>query len=85
MPLEEYKNTWVLRKKKFFLIVSFTQTLIIVLLFAIFPHLDPYLKSKKYNDFTSDFAALLKKSGKTIMEIKRLRCLALEIVKTVKT
>ena len=36
-----------------------------------------------HNDFTSDYAELLKKSGKTTMEIKRLRCLALEIFKTV--
>ena len=34
-----------------------------------------------HNDFTSDYAELLKKSGKTTMEIKRLRCLALEISK----
>ena len=30
MPLEEYKNSRVLRKKKFFLTVFYTQTLIIV-------------------------------------------------------
>ena len=36
-----------------------------------------------HNDFTSDYAELLKKSGKATMEIKRLRCLALEIFKTV--
>ena len=36
-----------------------------------------------HNDFGSDYAEFLKKSGKTTMEIKRLRCLALEIFKTV--
>ena len=36
-----------------------------------------------HNDFASDYAELLKKSGKATMEIKRLRCLALEIFKTV--
>ena len=36
-----------------------------------------------HNDFASDYAELLKKSGKTTMEIKRLRCRALEIFKTV--
>ena len=36
-----------------------------------------------HNDFASDYAELLRKSGKTTMEIKRLRCLALEIFKTV--
>ena len=36
-----------------------------------------------HNDFASGYAELLKKSGKATMEIKRLRCLALEIFKTV--
>ena len=36
-----------------------------------------------HNDFASDNPELLKKSGKTAMEIKRLRCLALELFKTV--
>ena len=36
-----------------------------------------------HNDFASDYAELLKKSVKATMEIKRLRCLALEIFKTV--
>ena len=36
-----------------------------------------------HNDFASDYAELLQKSGKATMEIKRLRCLALEIFKTV--
>ena len=36
-----------------------------------------------HSDFASDYAELLKKSGKSTMEIKRLRCLALEIFKTV--
>ena len=36
-----------------------------------------------HNDFASDYAELLKKSGKATMEIKRLRCLAMEIFKTV--
>ena len=36
-----------------------------------------------HNDFASDYAELLKKLGKATMEIKRLRCLALEIFKTV--
>ena len=65
MPLEEYKITWVLREKKFFLIVLFIQTLIIIL-----------------NDLASDYAELLKNSGKALLEIKRLRCLALEMFKT---
>ena len=83
MPLKEYKNMWVLRKKKFFLIVLCAHTLIIVLLFGIFAHLNLYIKSKKYNDFASDFAEFLKRSVKATMEIKRLWCLALEIIKTV--
>ena len=37
-----------------------------------------------YNDFTSDYNQLLNKFGKASMEIKRLRNLALEIVKTLK-
>ena len=36
-----------------------------------------------HSDFTSDYAELLKKSGKATMKIKRLRRLALEIFKTV--
>ena len=36
-----------------------------------------------HNDFTSDYAELLKKPDKATMEMKRLRCLALEIFKTV--
>ena len=36
-----------------------------------------------HNDFANDYAELLKKSDKATMEIKRLRCLALEILKTV--
>ena len=36
-----------------------------------------------HNDFASDYAELLKKSGKATMEIKILRCIALEIFKTV--
>ena len=36
-----------------------------------------------HNDFVSDYAELLKKFGKATMEIKRLRCLALEIFKNV--
>ena len=47
MPLEESKATLVLREKKFFLIASYTQTLIIVLLFGIFAHLNLYIKPKK--------------------------------------
>ena len=35
-----------------------------------------------HNYFASDYAELLKKSGKATMEIKGLRCLALEIFKT---
>ena len=50
MPLKEYKNMWVLRKKKFFLIVLCAHTLIIVLLFGIFAHLNLYIKSKKYKN-----------------------------------
>ena len=81
MPLEEYKNTRVLRKKNFFLIVLHTQTLIIVLLFGIFAHLNLYTISKKiqkqalrllHNNFASDYGELLKKIGKTTMEIKYL-------------
>ena len=37
---------------------------------------------KLLHNFASDYAEPLKKSGKTTMEIKRLRCLALEIFKT---
>ena len=36
-----------------------------------------------HNDFASDYAELIKKSGKVTMEVKHLRCLALEILKTV--
>ena len=36
-----------------------------------------------HNDFHSDYAKLLKKLGKATMEIKRLRCLVLEIFKSV--
>ena len=36
-----------------------------------------------YNDFSSDYASILKKSGKSTMEVKRLRTLALEVYKTV--
>ena len=36
----------------------------------------------RYNDLVSDSAGLLKKSGKATITIKRLRCLALEIFKT---
>ena len=36
-----------------------------------------------HNDFTSDYAELLKKPGKATTEIKHLRCLELEIFKTV--
>ena len=36
-----------------------------------------------HSDFASDYAELLKKSGKATMEIKRLRCLAMEVFKTV--
>ena len=35
-----------------------------------------------HNDFACDYAELLIKSGKTTMEIKRLRCLSLETFKT---
>ena len=35
-----------------------------------------------HNDLVSDYTGLLKKSGKATMTIKRLRCLALEIFKT---
>ena len=44
---KEYKNSWVLGKNKFFLIVLYIQTLIIVLSFGIFAHLNLYIKSKK--------------------------------------
>ena len=36
-----------------------------------------------HNDFASDYDELLKQSGKPTMEVKRLRCLALEIFRTV--
>ena len=36
-----------------------------------------------HNDFASDYAELLKKSSKATMEIKHLRCLTLEVFKTV--
>ena len=86
--MEEYKNSWVLRKKKFFLIVLYTQTFTI-LLFGSYKSLYKIEKIQEralrllHNDFASDYAELLKKSGKATMEIKRLRCLALEIFKTV--
>ena len=60
-------------------------------MFGIFAHLN-LLKIEKlqeralrlpHNDFARDYAELLKISGKAKMEIKRLRCLALEIFKTV--
>ena len=35
-----------------------------------------------YNDFSSDFEFILNKSGKSTMEVKRLRTLALEVFKT---
>ena len=35
------------------------------------------------NDYESDYATLLKKKNTTIMEIKRLRTLAIEIFKTI--
>ena len=35
-----------------------------------------------HNDFVNDYSRLLEKSGKSTMTIKRLRCLALEIFKT---
>ena len=55
MPLEEYKNNWVLRKKKFFLIVLYTQNLIVVLLFGIFAHLNLYIESEKYKNWHLDY------------------------------
>ena len=36
-----------------------------------------------YNDFSSDYESILNKSGKSTMELKRLRTLALEVFKTV--
>ena len=69
MPLEEYKNLRVLRKKKFFLTVFYTQTLIIVFQFCIFAHLNLSIKIETmqerafkllHNDFASDYAELLK-------------------------
>ena len=36
-----------------------------------------------YNDFSSDFESILNKSGKSTMEVKRPRTLALEIFKTI--
>ena len=71
------------KEKMFFLIVLYTQTLIIVLLFGIFAHRNPLYKIEEwalrllYNGFASDYAELLKKSGKAKMEMKCLRCLAL--------
>ena len=82
MPLEEYKNNWVLRKKKFFLIVLYTQTLIIVLLLGVSAHLNLCIKSALLHNNFVNYAEIFKKSGNTTMEIKRLRCLALEIFKT---
>ena len=35
-----------------------------------------------YNDFSSDFEPNLNKSGKSTMEVKRLRTLALKVFKT---
>ena len=36
-----------------------------------------------YNDLFSDFELILNKSGKSTMEVKRLRTIALEVYKTV--
>ena len=81
MPDEEYKNSSVLRTKKFFLIVLYIQTYLIVLLFGIFAHPNLCIKSKKkkkkkeralrlpHNCFAIDYAELLKKSAKATMEI----------------
>ena len=82
MPSEEYKNSWVLRKKKFLLIVSYTQTYC-PLDWHFCPSKSLYKIEKiqeralrlLHNDFASDYAEVLKKSGKAAMEIKRLRCL----------
>ena len=56
-------------------------------MFDIFAHLNPYIKLKKYKnghlDFVSDYAELLKNSGKATMEKKDLHWIALEIFKTV--
>ena len=35
-----------------------------------------------YNDFSGDYESILNKSGKSTMEVKRLRTLALEVFKT---
>ena len=37
-----------------------------------------------YNDFSSDFEFILNKSGKSTMEVKRLKTLALAVFKTLK-
>ena len=36
-----------------------------------------------YNDFSSDFESILNKSGKSTMEVRRLRTLALEVFKAI--
>ena len=71
----------------------YTQTSIIALKFGIFAHLNLYIKLKKYRNghldyyTTTSLVIILiskkKKSGKATMEIIRLRCVALEIFKTV--
>ena len=43
------------KEKKFFLIVLYTQTLIIVLWFGIFAHLNLYMKLKKYKNDHLDY------------------------------
>ena len=53
MAFEEYKNTQVLREKKFFLIVLYT--LIIVFLFGIFAHPNLYIKMEKYKNGYLDY------------------------------
>ena len=78
--IRRIQNTRVLSKNKFFLIVFYPQTLIIVLLFSIFAHLNLYTQWKKIQEWTlrlllNDFACYyyepLEKSDSATMEIKR--------------
>ena len=66
----------------------YTQTLIIVLSFGTkslykIEEIQERALRLLHNDFASDHSELLQKLGKATIEMKRLRCLALEIFKTV--
>ena len=92
MPLEEYKNSWVLRKEVLLNIFVYSN-------FNYCPQVWHFCSSKSlykiakiqeralrllYNHFSSYYPDISKKkSGKATMEIIRLQCIALEIFKTV--